>query len=50
MHFQECEINVRAKDKDSATADWFSELLTPDPWFKDVVPNVSSLGPMSTQC
>lgn len=38
---KECEIYSRAKDKGSATADWFAELLSPNPWFKDVVPNVS---------
>lgn len=36
----ECEIHNRAKDVGTATADWFSELLSPNPWFKDVVPNV----------
>jgi D-amino-acid oxidase len=41
VHFQECEIYQRAKDKGSATATWFSELLSTEPWFKDVVPNVS---------
>lgn len=40
-YMKECEIYSRAKDKGSATADWFSELLSPNPWFKDVVPNVS---------
>lgn len=39
---KECEIYSRAKDKGSATADWFSELLSPNPWFKNVVPNVST--------
>ncbi|KAF2435837.1 D-amino-acid oxidase [Tothia fuscella] len=39
IHFQECEIHSRAKDVGSATADWFAELLSPNPWFKDVVPN-----------
>ncbi|RMJ29087.1 D-amino acid oxidase [Aspergillus sp. HF37] len=50
VHFQECEIRARSKDVGSATADWFSELLSPNPWFKDVVPNFcplpkESLGP-----
>ncbi|KAJ5376421.1 FAD dependent oxidoreductase [Penicillium cosmopolitanum] len=39
VHLQECEIYSRAKDNGSATADWFSELLAPNPWFKDIVPN-----------
>lgn len=43
VHFQECEIHSRAKDKGSATATWFAELLSSNPWFKDVVPNVSLL-------
>ncbi|EXJ81579.1 D-amino-acid oxidase [Capronia coronata CBS 617.96] len=50
VHFQECQIHSRAKDAGSATADWFNELLSPDAWFKDVVPNfhqlpASSFGP-----
>ncbi|KAF2812324.1 D-amino-acid oxidase [Mytilinidion resinicola] len=43
VHFQECEIYSRSKDVGSATADWFAELLSPNPWFKDVVPNFRSL-------
>lgn len=39
--FQECEIHSRAKDVGTTTAKWFAELLYTDPWFKDVVPNVS---------
>lgn len=38
---KECEIYSRSQDKGSATADWFSELLAPDPWFKEIIPNVS---------
>lgn len=37
----ECQIHSRGKDKGSATADWFAELLSPTPWFKNTVPNVS---------
>jgi len=33
-------IYNRMKDASKATADWFSGLLSTDPWFKDVVPNV----------
>jgi D-amino-acid oxidase len=29
----------RKKDVESATGQWFSELLSTDPWFKDVVPD-----------
>lgn len=39
-NMKECEIYSRVKDKGSATAGWFAELLSPAPWFKDVVPNV----------
>lgn len=42
VHFQECEIHSRAKDAGGTTAKWFAELLSSSPWFKDVVPNVSS--------
>lgn len=38
VHFQDCTILNRAKDQGSATAKWFSELLSLEPWFKDVVP------------
>jgi D-amino-acid oxidase len=37
----ECEIHNRAKDVGSATANWFKELLSSNPWFAKVVPNVS---------
>ena len=43
LKYVECEIHNRAKDVGSATATWFAELLSPDPWFKNVVPNVRSL-------
>lgn len=39
IHFQECEVHTRTKDAGSATADWFAELLSTEPWFKDTVPN-----------
>ncbi|OOO11561.1 FAD dependent oxidoreductase [Aspergillus oryzae] len=42
IHFQECEIHSRSKDVGTTTAKWFGELLSPSPWFKDVVPNVSN--------
>ena len=38
----ECEIHNRAKDVGSATAEWFKELLSSNPWFAKVVPNVST--------
>jgi hypothetical protein len=39
----DCEIHSRAKDVGTATANWFAELLSPNPWFAKVVPNVSEL-------
>lgn len=38
----ECEIHTREKDAGSATAAWFADLLSSNPWFAKVVPNVSS--------
>ncbi len=38
VHFQDCTILSRSKDQGSATAKWFNELLSLEPWFKDVVP------------
>ncbi|KYK54287.1 D-amino-acid oxidase [Drechmeria coniospora] len=43
VHFQECEIHSRSKDAGSTTADWFAELVSPNPWFKDLVPNFRPL-------
>lgn len=43
MHYQDCEVYVRSKDSESATGKWFSELLSKEPWFKDIVPEVSSI-------
>ncbi|KAB8271766.1 D-amino-acid oxidase [Aspergillus minisclerotigenes] len=40
IHLQQCEIYSRSKDKGSATAEWFSELLAPNSWFKDIIPNM----------
>lgn len=47
VHFQDTVIYNRKKDVGTATGDWFSELTRTDPWYKDVVPNVSTfrLGP-----
>lgn len=39
--FAECEIQSRAKDAGSSTAEWYAEMLSKEPWFKDVVPGVS---------
>ncbi|KAJ5374431.1 D-amino-acid oxidase [Penicillium concentricum] len=43
VHFQECEIHNRTKDVGSATAEWFKELLSSNPWFAKVVPNFRAL-------
>jgi hypothetical protein len=32
----------RKKDQESTTGKWFAELIKPNPWYKKVVPNVSS--------
>ena len=44
VHFQPCTILSREKDRGGATAEWFSELLKTDPWFKDTVPGFRVLG------
>lgn len=36
-------IYNREKDKQSTTAGWFNELLSREPWFKDIVPEVGKL-------
>lgn len=41
--FADTIIYNRHKDAGSGTADWFSELVKTDPWYKDVVPNVCLL-------
>ncbi|KAI1612716.1 D-amino-acid oxidase [Exophiala viscosa] len=43
VHFQHCEIHNRSKDVGTATAEWFAELLSPNPWFKEVVPSFRSI-------
>ncbi|RMD42220.1 hypothetical protein DV735_g2867, partial [Chaetothyriales sp. CBS 134920] len=43
IHFQECYIYNRTKDVGSATATWFAELLSPNPWFKEILPNFRSI-------
>ena len=39
IHFQDTVVYNRAKDVNTATGEWFAELLKTDAWFKDVVPN-----------
>ncbi|KAI9821759.1 MAG: hypothetical protein M1827_002340 [Pycnora praestabilis] len=43
IHFQDTTIYNRKKDVDSASGEWFSELLSTTPWFKDTVPNFNLL-------
>lgn len=40
----------REKDKQSATGQWFAELLKKEPWYKDVVPDVHTKSlPLTTR-
>ncbi|GAD94097.1 D-amino-acid oxidase [Paecilomyces variotii No. 5] len=43
IHFQDTVVYNREKDKQSATGQWFAELLKKEPWYKDVVPNFRPL-------
>lgn len=47
VHFQGTEIYNRKKDMGSATATWFADLLSPNPWWKDTVPDVSARQPFA---
>jgi D-amino-acid oxidase len=48
VHFQSTEIYNRGKDVSSTTAAWFSELLSPNPWFMTVVEDVSACTTLTT--
>lgn len=39
IHFLGTLIYNRKKDQESDTGKWFSELVQPNPWYKDVVPD-----------
>jgi len=39
IHFQNTVVLNRKKDLESTTGQWFNELLSTTPWFKDVVPD-----------
>ncbi len=41
VHFQRTEIHNRKKDITSATAAWFAELVSPNPWFSTLFDDVS---------
>ncbi|KAJ9259933.1 hypothetical protein DTO207G8_630 [Paecilomyces variotii] len=43
IHFQPTVVYNREKDKQSATGQWFAELLKKEPWYKDVVPDFRPL-------
>ena len=40
IHYQECKVYAREKDKGTAVGLWFEELMKEDVWFKDFLPNV----------
>ena len=40
IHYQDTVIYGREKDANSATGQWFQELVKEDAWFKNVVPDV----------
>ncbi|KAF2873377.1 FAD dependent oxidoreductase [Massariosphaeria phaeospora] len=39
LHCQETFIYGRKKDENTATGDWFKELVKEDAWFRDLMPN-----------
>lgn len=41
IHYQECRVYGRKKDEGTAVGVWFEELVKKDPWFKDLMPEVS---------
>lgn len=41
VHYQECRVYGRKKDEGTAVGIWFQELMKEDPWFKDLMPEVS---------
>ncbi|KAK5085278.1 D-amino acid oxidase [Lithohypha guttulata] len=43
VHFQGCEVYNRSKDVGSVTANWFSELLSPTPWWKSLLPDFKTI-------
>ncbi|KAG7004983.1 translation initiation factor eIF-2B subunit alpha [Physcia stellaris] len=42
-HMPETAVYTRTKDANTATADWLCELVKPDPWYKDIVPDFQNL-------
>jgi D-amino-acid oxidase len=47
IHHQTTVVYGRKKDRDSATGQWFRELVREDAWFRGVVPDVSFVLPLS---
>ncbi|KAF7712592.1 Uncharacterized protein PECH_002840 [Penicillium ucsense] len=43
IHFLDAIIYNRKKDQETATGQWFAELVQPNPWYKDVVPDFREL-------
>ncbi|PKX97409.1 FAD-dependent oxidoreductase [Aspergillus novofumigatus IBT 16806] len=43
IHFQDTIVYNRVKDQGSPTGQWFSELVQPNPWYKDVVPDFKGI-------
>lgn len=39
VHFQKAAIYNRSKDVQGATGEWLAELVNPDPWYKDIMPD-----------
>jgi hypothetical protein len=40
----EDRVYRRAKDAGTVSGEWFKDLVREDAWFRDVVPNVCSIG------
>lgn len=47
IHFQKTKIFNRRKDVQSATAAWFADLLSTDPWWKDTVLDFKVMNPFT---
>ncbi|KAB8078188.1 FAD dependent oxidoreductase [Aspergillus leporis] len=43
IHFQDTVVYNRKKDQESATGQWFSELVQKEPWYKEVVPDFRNI-------
>ncbi|KAL4872599.1 hypothetical protein BDV12DRAFT_161842 [Aspergillus spectabilis] len=43
IHFQDSIVYNRKKDQETPTGQWFSALVSDDPWYRDVVPDFKSV-------